>query len=74
VFRAGERAWGSQIHLELTPAMLRGWLESADARASVEAAGRDPGGLRDEAEARLEAQRAAAPAVFERFGALVASS
>jgi GMP synthase (glutamine-hydrolysing) len=74
VFRAGEFAWGSQIHLELTPAMLRGWLESADARGSIEAAGGDPSRLRDEAEARLEQQRAAAPAVFERFGELVASS
>ena len=73
VFRAGERAWGSQIHLELTPAMLRGWLESPDARAAVEAAGTDPGRLLDEADARLDEQRAAAPAVFERFGELVAT-
>ena len=73
VFRAAERAWGSQIHLELTPAMLRGWLASPEAEASVEAAGGDPGRVRDDAEARLEEQRAAAPAVFERFGDLLAS-
>ena len=71
VFRAGERAWGSQIHLELTPAMLRGWLESAGARAAVEGAGSDPERLRDDAEGRLEEQRAVAPAVFERFGELL---
>src|SRR4051812_48878657 len=65
LFRAGERAWGSQIHLELTPAMLRGWLDSPEARAHVEAAGSDPGRLRDDAEVCLEEQRAAAPAVFE---------
>lgn len=74
VFRAGERAWGSQIHLELTPAMLRGWLDSPGAAASVEAAGGDPDRVREDAEARLEEQRAAAPAVFERFGELVAAS
>jgi GMP synthase-like glutamine amidotransferase len=74
IFRAGPRAWGSQIHLELTPAMLGGWLDSAQARASVEAAGGDPALIREEAEARLEEQRAAAPVVFERFAALVASA
>ena len=26
IFRAGPAAWGSQIHLELTPEMLSGWL------------------------------------------------
>lgn len=73
IFRAAERAWGSQIHLELTPAMLRGWLSSPEAEASVDAAGVDSDRLRADADARLEEQRAAAPAVFERFGELVAS-
>lgn len=73
VFRAAERAWGSQIHLELTPAMLRGWLSSPGARAHVQAMGGDPDRVCEDADARLEEQRAAAPAVFERFGALVAS-
>jgi GMP synthase-like glutamine amidotransferase len=73
VFRAGARAWGSQIHLELTPAMLGGWLDSVAGRAGIAAAGGDPEQLRAEAEAGLEAQRAAAPGVFEPFGGLVAS-
>ena len=73
IFRAADRAWGSQIHLELTPAMLCGWLSSPEAEPSVDAAGVDSDRLRADADARLEEQRAAAPAVFERFGALVAS-
>jgi GMP synthase-like glutamine amidotransferase len=71
IFRAGERAWGSQIHLELTPHMLRGWLDSPGAPAQVEAAGSDLGRLRNEAEEGLEEQGAAASAVFERFAELV---
>jgi GMP synthase (glutamine-hydrolysing) len=74
VFRAGERAWGSQIHLELTPAMLRGWLDSPGTGAAIETAGADPARLRGDADQRLEEQRAAATAVFEHFGELVAAA
>jgi GMP synthase (glutamine-hydrolysing) len=72
VFRAGESAWGSQIHLEITAPMLAGWLAHEDARAEVRAGGGAPERLRDEAEERLADQRRAARAVFERFAGLVA--
>ena len=71
VFRAGERAWGSQIHLEMTPAMLAGWLAFEDARAEVRAAGGMPARLRDEAEERLADQCRAGRVVFARFAELV---
>jgi GMP synthase (glutamine-hydrolysing) len=74
VFRAGERAWGSQIHLELTAPMLRGWLDSPEARAQVEASGGDPQRLDEEAESGLAEQRAAGRGVFERFAELVAAT
>ena len=74
VFRAGERAWGSQIHLEITPEMLAGWLAYEDARDEVRAAGGAPERLRDEAAERLADQRRAGQAVFERFAGLVAAA
>ncbi|MGZ4388268.1 MAG: glutamine amidotransferase-related protein [Gaiellaceae bacterium] len=67
IFRAGPAAWGSQIHLELTPAMLARWLEDDDLARDVAAAGVDPAGLLADAARRLAAQGRVAETVFERF-------
>lgn len=67
VFRIGPSAWGSQIHLELTPAMLHGWLEDAELRRDLVRAGVDPDRLAAEAAHRLPAQGAVTATVFERF-------
>ena len=49
VFRAGPAAWGSQIHLELTPEMLAGWLSDPAERDNLEAIGVDVGAFVAEA-------------------------
>ena len=67
IFRAGPAAWGSQIHLELTPAMLARWLDDDDLARDLAAAGVDPAGLVAESPRRLAAQNRVAETVFERF-------
>jgi GMP synthase (glutamine-hydrolysing) len=67
VFRGGPAAWGSQIHLELTPEMLAGWAGDPTLGPSLAAGGYDPA----EAPRRLAPQMAAGRAVLERFVALV---
>jgi GMP synthase-like glutamine amidotransferase len=68
LFRIGSCAWGSQMHLELTPPMLvDGWLAEAGGIAEIESAGYDITRFRAESTRRLERQMAAAEPVFTRF-------
>ena len=68
LFRVGSSAWGSQMHLELTPPMLvDGWLAEAGGVAEIESAGHDIAEFRAESGRRLERQMAAAEPVFTRF-------
>ena len=71
LFRAGPVAWGSQIHLELTLAMLTRWLEDDDLAGDLAAAGVDPAGLLADATRRLAGQSRVAETVFERFADVV---
>jgi GMP synthase-like glutamine amidotransferase len=74
LFRVGTVAWGSQMHLEVTPSMLLdGWLTEASGVAKIEAAGRPIADFHAECSARLPAQMAAARQVFSRFAGLIAS-
>jgi GMP synthase-like glutamine amidotransferase len=71
LFRIGAAAWGSQMHLELTPPMLLGWLAERGGIAEIEAAGYDIDAFRAESRRRLAAQMTAAQPVFSRFARLV---
>jgi GMP synthase (glutamine-hydrolysing) len=71
LFRVGPAAWGSQAHLELTPAMLMGWLAGAHDVAEIQAAGHDIEEFRAESAIRLEAQMAASRPAFAAFAAIV---
>jgi GMP synthase (glutamine-hydrolysing) len=71
IFRVGPAAWGSQLHLELTPAMLRRWLDDDDLARDLATAGVEPAQLVAAARSRLAAQNRAAETVFERFADLL---
>jgi GMP synthase (glutamine-hydrolysing) len=72
LFRVGSAAWGSQMHLEVTPAMLlEGWLAEPRGVAEIEAAGYEIDAFRLESRRRLERQMAAAQPLFSRFARLV---
>ena len=71
IFRAGPAAWGSQIHLELTPEMLAGWLSDPAERDGLEAVGVDVDAFVREAPPRLQRQGAVTGAVIEEFARLV---
>jgi GMP synthase (glutamine-hydrolysing) len=72
LFRIGRAAWGSQMHLELTPPMLLdGWLVKPGDVAEIEAAGHDIDEFRALSAYRLQAQMAAARPVFSRFAGIV---
>jgi GMP synthase (glutamine-hydrolysing) len=73
LFRIGPAAWGSQAHLELTPAMLDGWLTDPADVAEVEAAGHDIDRFRSDSRGHLEAQMAAARPIFYAFGELTSA-
>jgi GMP synthase-like glutamine amidotransferase len=72
LFRIGPAAWGSQMHLEVTPPMLLdGWLAESHGIAEIEAAGYDIDEFRRDSASRLQAQMAATLPVFSRFAGLV---
>ncbi|HVN62022.1 MAG TPA: type 1 glutamine amidotransferase [Gaiellaceae bacterium] len=71
VFRAGPAAWGSQIHLELTPEMLAGWLSDPAQLDGLEAVGVDVDAFVREAPARLRQQGAVTGAVIQEFARFV---
>ncbi len=70
VFRAGPAAWGSQIHLELTPEMLAGWLSPAELDG-LAGLGLDSERFAREAPARLRRQGEATGPVIREFARLV---
>ena len=65
LFRVGDSGWGSQAHLELTPAMLiEGWtIDPADV-AEIEGAGHRIDDFRAQSRGHLVAQMAAAQPMF----------
>ena len=71
VFRAGPAAWGSQIHLELTPEMLSGWLSDPAELDGLRALGLDVDAFVRDAPPRLRRQGAATGAVIRKFARLV---
>jgi GMP synthase-like glutamine amidotransferase len=75
LFRVGDSAWGSQAHLELTPAMLiEGWtIDPADV-AEIEGAGHRIEDFRAQSRDHLVSQMAAARPMFTAFGRLAATS
>lgn len=74
LFRVGSSGWGSQPHLELTPAMLvDGWLGDSAEAADVVAVGHDLDEFRARSRELLPGQVAAARPMFESFGRLAAA-
>ena len=71
IFRAGPAAWGSQIHLELTPEMLSGWLSDPAVPDGLEALGLDVAAFVRDAPSRLRRQGEATGAVIREFARLV---
>jgi GMP synthase (glutamine-hydrolysing) len=65
-FRAGERAWGFQFHLEVTREELDAWLELAEPALKREW-GRTADELRREADRYLPVQNERSVEVFRRF-------
>ncbi|HEX4009255.1 MAG TPA: type 1 glutamine amidotransferase [Solirubrobacteraceae bacterium] len=70
LFRVGASAWGSQAHVELTPAMLDAWLVDPEDVADITGAGHDIEQFRAASRRHLETQMAAARPMFRAFGAL----
>lgn len=70
LFRVGERAWGSQPHLEVTPQLLADtWLADPSSTAEIEGAGHPIDEFRALSRRALERQMPAGRAVFSRFAA-----
>ena len=67
----GLSAWGSQIHLELTPEMLSGWLSDPAVPDGLEALGLDVAAFVRDAPSRLRRQGEATGAVIREFARLV---
>jgi GMP synthase-like glutamine amidotransferase len=74
LFRVGACAWGSQAHLELSPAMLiEGWTSDPAEIAEIEGAGHRIEDFRAQSRAHLVTQMAAARPMFTAFGRLAAA-
>ncbi len=74
LFRVGTAAWGSQMHLEVTPPMLLdGWLAEPRGVAEIEAAGYDIAAFRGDSRRRLETQMVATEPIFSRFAHLLST-
>lgn len=71
IFRAGPSAWGSQIHLELTPEILDAWLADPVMGTELRGVGLEPEEFRSRSGRLLPRQAAAAREVFRRFAKLV---
>lgn len=72
LFRIGPAAWGSQMHLEVTPGMLiDGWLSEEIGVREIEDAGHEIDEFRAESIAALPAQIEESRRVFSRFAGLV---
>jgi len=70
LYRIGETAWGSQAHLEVTPALLVDtWLADPGSAPEIEGAGHPIGDFRALSRRALERQMPAARVVFSRFAA-----
>lgn len=72
LFRVGPAAWGSQMHIEVTPEMLlQTWLADPDEVAEIESGGHQIADFRRESARRLPAQMDALRPVLARFVSLV---
>lgn len=72
VFRAGPVAWGSQIHLEVTPDMFATWLADPVEQDGIESAGLDPNAFAEQSRRLLPCQVHGASPLIERFAELLA--
>jgi GMP synthase-like glutamine amidotransferase len=72
LFRVGAVAWGSQMHIEVTPEMLlQGWLADPHEVAEIESGGHQIADFRRESADRLPAQMAALRPSLARFAGLL---
>jgi GMP synthase (glutamine-hydrolysing) len=71
IFRVGTAAWGSQLHLELTTAMLQSWLRDPAEIRELVGAGVEVSAFEKEADLWLPAQIENMRPVFEGFARLV---
>jgi GMP synthase (glutamine-hydrolysing) len=66
-FRAGDRAYGFQFHLEVDAALIERWLNAPEHRDHLGGAAADPDAIREETAARMERQRQIATRAFTGF-------
>ena len=72
LYRIGQTAWGSQIHLEVTPRLLLdSWLADPSSAPQIEGAGHPIDEFRALSRRALERQVPAGRAVFSRFAAVL---
>jgi GMP synthase (glutamine-hydrolysing) len=71
-FRAGDQAWGTQFHPEVTPDLLEDWLKTTPDDVLAGRWGRTRAELLEEAERYFPAHRQRAKELFDRFASLVA--
>jgi len=75
LFRIGPAAWGSQMHLEVTPPMLLdGWLAQPRGMADIESAGYELDTFRAQSAHLVQRQMAAARPIMTRFAQLTLAS
>jgi GMP synthase (glutamine-hydrolysing) len=74
VFRAGPVAWGSQLHLEVTPEMLSTWLADSKEQRELESSGLDRDAFAEQSRRLLPRQMRGTRPLIERFGRLVVES
>jgi GMP synthase (glutamine-hydrolysing) len=72
VFRAGPAAWGSQIHLEVTPEVFATWLADPEEQRGLESAGLDADAFAEQSRRLLPRQIEGARPLLERFAWFVA--
>jgi GMP synthase (glutamine-hydrolysing) len=72
LFRVGPAAWGSQIHLEVTPEVFATWLADPEEQRGLEQAGVDRTAFAEQSRRLLPRQIEGARPLLERFTSLVA--
>lgn len=71
IFHLAPAAWGSQMHLEVTPRMLEAWLRDPVEQRALQRAGIGLENFSHEGRERLSGQMKIMQVVFERFADLV---
>jgi GMP synthase (glutamine-hydrolysing) len=66
-FRYGDRTYGFQFHLEVTPGMVRRWVSSKEGVADIKAAGEDPRVIFNESPKAFQKLKPHARKIFKSY-------